>query len=364
MSDVPVAPGMTVGILGGGQLGRMLALAGAELGLSSHIYCPDAKSPAFAVAAARTVAPYDDEAALAAFADSVDIITYEFENIPAATARFLAERAPLFPGVRSLETSQDRLAEKDLMTELGIVAPAFAAVNAQADIYSALARTGRPAILKTRRLGYDGKGQAMIRTGDDPISAWRAVGEVPAILETHVAFAREVSVILARGRDGAMRAFDIAENRHEGGILSETNVPANLTPELRAEAIAIGERIAAALDHVGVLAVEMFVAATPGEPPLLVNEFAPRVHNSGHWTTDACTTSQFEQHIRAIAGWPLGDTDRHSDVVMTNLIGDAITGWRDFAGAPNTRLHLYGKAESRPGRKMGHVTRLLPPDRN
>jgi 5-(carboxyamino)imidazole ribonucleotide synthase len=363
MPETPVAPGMTVGILGGGQLGRMLALAGAELGLASHIYCPDAKSPVFAVAAARTVAPYDDEMALAAFADSVDVVTYEFENIPVATVRFLAERVAVRPGVRSLEVAQDRMAEKALMTELGIAVPAFAAVDAQSDIYSALARTGRPAILKTRRLGYDGKGQATIRPGDDPISAWRAIGEVPAILEAHVAFEREVSVILTRGRDGATRAWDLAENRHRAGILSETNVPANVTPALSAEAVAIGERIATALDHVGVMAVEMFVVAGAGQGSLLVNEIAPRVHNSGHWTTDACITSQFEQHIRAIAGWPLGDVDRHSDVVMTNLIGDAVAGWRDLAGAPNTRLHLYGKAESRPGRKMGHVTRLLPPEK-
>lgn len=359
MGDAPVTPGMTVGILGGSQLGRMLALAGAELGLSSHIYCPDPRSPAFAVAAARTVAPYDDESALAAFADSVDIVTYEFENIPAATVQYLAERVVVAPGVSSLEVSQDRLAEKQLMSNLGIAVPAFAPVSAPSDIYSALARTGRPAVLKTRRLGYDGKGQVLIRTGDDPSLAWRMIGEVPAILESFVAFEREISVILARAADGTMRAWDIAENRHEGGILSQTNVPASVSPELAARAVAIGEQIAEALGHVGVLAVELFVAATPGESQLLVNEIAPRVHNSGHWTADACITSQFEQHLRAIAGWPLGDIDRHSDVVMTNLIGDAVTAWRDLAQAPETRLHLYGKAEIRPGRKMGHVTRLI-----
>jgi 5-(carboxyamino)imidazole ribonucleotide synthase len=354
----PISPGMVVGILGGGQLGRMLALAAAELGLSCHIYCPDPKSPAFAVATARTVAPYEDEAALAAFAGTVDVVTFEFENVPVATLRFLAERVPVYPRQRSLEVAQDRFDEKRLMGELGIPVPAFAPVAVQSDIYSALARTGRPAILKTRRLGYDGKGQATIRSGDDLVAAWRSIGEAPAILEALIAFEREVSVILARARDGTMRSYDISENRHVDGILAETTVPANVTPERAAEAVAIAEKVAEALGHVGVLAVEMFVV--PGGA-LLVNEIAPRVHNSGHWTTDACITSQFEQHIRAICGWPLGDTDRHSDVVMENLIGDDIGRWPELLAEPASRLHLYGKTEARPGRKMGHVNRLRPP---
>ena len=355
-----ITPGMVVGILGGGQLGRMLALAAAELGLSCHIYCPDPKSPAFAVATARTVAPYEDEAALAAFAGAVDVVTFEFENVPVSTVRFLAERVPVFPRQRSLEVAQDRFDEKRLMGELGIPVPAFAPVAVQSDIYSALARTGRPAILKTRRLGYDGKGQATIRSGDDLVAAWRSIGEPPAILEALIAFDREVSVILARARDGTMRAYDICENRHVDGILAETTVPANVTPELAAEAVGIAEKVAEALGHVGVLAVEMFVL---GHDTLLVNEIAPRVHNSGHWTSDACVTSQFEQHIRAVCGWPLGDTDRHSDVVMENLIGDEISRWPEILAEPGARLHLYGKAEARPGRKMGHVNRLRPPEK-
>ncbi len=360
MTDRPVSPGMIVGILGGGQLGRMLALAAAEMGLSCHVYCPDQRSPAFAVAAARTIAPYDDEAALAAFAGAVDIVTFEFENVPAATVEYLAGRTTVLPGARSLSVAQDRLAEKRLMDELGIAVPAYVAVAALGDIYSALARTGRPAILKTRRLGYDGKGQAAIRSGDDPVSAWRTIGEAPAILEALVPFSREISVVLARGRDGEMRAWDISENRHTAGILDTTTVPAAVTPELAAEAVAIAEKIAAALDHVGVLAVEMFVLGEGADARLEVNEIAPRVHNSGHWTSDAARTSQFEQHLRAICGWPLGDVDRHSDVTMTNLIGDEVGLWRQLAAEPGARLHLYGKAEARPGRKMGHVNRISP----
>jgi 5-(carboxyamino)imidazole ribonucleotide synthase len=360
MIERPLTPGMIVGILGGGQLGRMLAMAAAELGLSCHIYCPDPKSPAFAVAAARTIAPYEDEAALAAFASAVDVVTYEFENVPVATARFLMQRVPVFPDSRSLEIAQDRLAEKQMMTDLGIAVPPFAAVNTQTDIYSALGRIGRPAILKTRRFGYDGKGQALIRSGDDLVAAWRAIGEAAAILEAFVVFEREISVILVRARDGTLRAYDIAENRHAGGILAETTVPAQVTPQTAAEAVAIAEKIAAALNHVGVLVVEMFVTTDGG---LLVNEIAPRVHNSGHWTSDACLSSQFEQHIRAISGWPLADTNRHSDVTMTNLIGDDVAKRAEILAEPGARLHLYGKAEARPGRKMGHVNRIRPAEK-
>ncbi len=356
----PIRPGMIVGILGGGQLGRMLALAAAEMGLSCHIYCPDPKSPAFAVAAARTVAPYDDESALAAFAGAVDVVTFEFENVPASTVTFLAERVAVFPGAPSLEIAQDRLLEKRLMEAIGVAVAPFAEVGKQADIYSAIARAGRPAILKTRRLGYDGKGQAVVRAGDDPVAAWRVVGETPAILEAYVAFEREISVILARGRDGDVRAYDIAENVHEGGILATTTVPAAVPPALAVEAVAVARRIAEALDHVGVLAVEMFVVADGSGHRLLVNEIAPRVHNSGHWTGDACLCSQFEQHIRAVAGWPLGDPSRHSDARMINLIGESVEEWPAIAAEPGARLHLYGKAEARPGRKMGHVNRIFP----
>ncbi len=361
-----LAPGMTVGILGGGQLGRMLAMAAAELGLACHIYCPDEDSPAFAVAGAFTVAAYDDEAALADFASAVDVVTYEFENVPLATAAFLDARVPVLPKPKSLEVSQDRLAEKELMGRLAIPVAAFAPVNSQADLYSALAKTGRPAILKTRRLGYDGKGQVTIRSGDDLVAAWRAVGETAAVLEALIPFEREISVILARAVDGTMRAFDIAENRHVDGILAETNVPANVTPETAAAAVAIAEKIATAIHHVGVLAVEMFVVG-PGKAgdgaQILVNEIAPRVHNSGHWTSDACLTSQFEQHIRAVAGWPLGEATRHSDVTMANLIGDEAANWAEILAEPDARLHLYGKRQARPGRKMGHVNRLRPAEK-
>jgi 5-(carboxyamino)imidazole ribonucleotide synthase len=360
MAEPRLAPGSVIGILGGGQLGRMLAMAAADLGLSCHVYCPDPISPAFAVAAAKTIAAYEDEAALAAFAAAVDLVTFEFENVPAGTAAFLASRVALAPAPECLRVAQDRLVEKEFLASLGIALPAFARVEGANDIYSAVARTGRPAILKTRRLGYDGKGQATIRSGDELPLAWRAIGEAPAVLEALVPFQREISVILARGRDGAMRAFDICENRHVNGILAETRVPAGVTPETAAEAVAIAEKIATALEYVGVLAVEMFVVAAADRPRILVNEIAPRVHNSGHWTIDAAITSQFEQHIRAVAGWPLGDSERHSDAVMTNLIGDDVALWPALLAEPNAKLHLYGKAEARPGRKMGHVTRLIP----
>ncbi len=359
MSEAGVLrPGMIVGILGGGQLGRMLAIAAAELGLSCHIYCPDPKSPAFAVAAARTIAPYDDEAALAAFAGAVDLVTFEFENIPVATVRSLEARVAVLPGSGSLEAAQDRLAEKRLIADLGMPVAPFAEVSRQADIYSALARTGRPAILKSRRLGYDGKGQALIRGGDDPVAAWRAIGETPAILEAFVAFEREVSVVLARGRDGAVAAFDVTENVHENGILATSTVPSSLPEDVAAEAVAMATRIAAVVGHVGVLAVEMFVVPGEGRPRLVVNEIAPRVHNSGHWTSDAAASSQFEQHIRAIAGWPLGAVTRHGDAVMTNLIGPAVEGWQPLLAEAGVHLHLYGKAQALPGRKMGHYTRV------
>jgi len=362
MNDtLPVTPGMTIGILGGGQLGRMLALAAAELGLSCHIYCPDPESPAFAVAARRTIASYDDETALAAFAETVSVVTFEFENVPAATARYLAARVPVLPNPDALEVAQDRLAEKELITRLGIPVAPYAEVNELAGIYSAMAKTGRPAVLKTRRLGYDGKGQAVIRAGDDPVTAWRAIGEQPALLEAFVAFEREVSVILARGRDGAIRAYDLVENEHHAGILARSTVPAAVSAGIAAEAAAIGEKIAVALDFVGVLAVEMFVNGPAASPRLLVNEIAPRVHNSGHWTQDGCYVSQFEQHMRAVAGWPLGDPTRHSNVTMTNLLGDDVAAWASLAAEPGARLHLYGKREARPGRKMGHVNRIRGP---
>ena len=359
--DAPlVPPGGTVGILGGGQLGRMLATAAAELGISAHIYSPEADSPAFAVARAHSCAAWDDTAALSAFAAAVDVITFEFENIPAATAEFLATLRPAFPPPNALAVAQDRLSEKHLFERLGVRVAPFAEVNTESDLKSALERIGRPAVLKTRRLGYDGKGQATIRAGDDPGVAWRAIGGAPAILEQHLAFERELSVAIARARNGSTAIYDVSENRHVEHILSTATVPATISRALTAEAREIANRIAEGLDYVGVLAVELFVVNDKTGPKLLANEIAPRVHNSFHWTQDACIVSQFEQHIRPVCGWPLGDPGRHSDAEMTNLIAAAVDDWHDLAAEPGARVHLYGKAEARPGRKMGHITRTRP----
>ncbi len=356
----PVAPDGTIGILGGGQLGRMLALAAAELGLSCHIYSPERDSPAFAVAKEHTRADWNDEAALGAFAAGVHVITFEFENVPAATAAFLAKHRPVFPRPDVLAITQDRLAEKKLFARLSIDTPVFAEVNSAAGIAPALAQIGRPAVLKTRRLGYDGKGQAKIGQDDDHAAAWKAVGAAPSILEQLVPFEREISVGVARGIGGAIAPFDISENEHRDHILATARVPAAISDEIAEQARDIGRRIAEGLDHVGMLAVELFVVAGASGPRLLANEIAPRVHNSFHWTQDACIASQFEQHVRAICGWPLGDPARHSDAEMTNLVGGAEEDWQALAAEPGARLHLYGKAESRPGRKMGHVTRIFP----
>jgi 5-(carboxyamino)imidazole ribonucleotide synthase len=355
-----LTPGSTIGILGGGQLGRMLALAAARLGLKCHIFCPDPESPAFDVAAARSWAAYEDEAALDAFARAVDVVTYEFENVDVKAAERLARQVHVRPGPRALAVSQDRLTEKAFLHELGIATAPFAAVESAASLGAALASLDTPAILKTRRLGYDGKGQAMIRSDADAATALAAVRNAPAILEGFVAFSREVSVIAARGLDGSFAVYDVAENLHRAGILATSTVPARLRPETAAEAQRIAQKILAALDYVGVIGVEFFVTEGGGSERLLVNEFAPRVHNSGHWTEDACAVSQFENHIRAVAGWPLGPATRHSDVVMQNLIGAEAADWLRLAADPEARLHLYGKREARPGRKMGHVNRVSP----
>jgi 5-(carboxyamino)imidazole ribonucleotide synthase len=338
----------------------MLAMAAAEMGLRVHVYTPPGDNPATDVAHASTIAAWDDFAALDAFAAAVDIVTYEFENIPVATAEYLASRRPLRPGVKALAVAQDRHNEKWLAVGLDIRVPSFAKVDTDADLQAALAQMGMPAILKTRRLGYDGKGQAVIRDDADAKRAFAAIGGVPAIVEAMVPFTREISVLIARGVDGETAAFDVPENNHKAGILDTSTVPAAIAPRLAARAITIGERIADRLDYVGLLAVELFVVGEGDDATLLFNEIAPRVHNSGHWTTDACLVSQFEQHIRAIAGWPLGDPRRHSDAVMTNLIGADADTWPAVAAEPGARLHLYGKAESRPGRKMGHVNRIRP----
>ncbi|MGE0006206.1 MAG: 5-(carboxyamino)imidazole ribonucleotide synthase [Parvibaculaceae bacterium] len=353
-------PNSVIGILGGGQLGRMLALAAARLGLRCHIFAPEPDSPAFQVAAARTCAGYDDAAALEAFAAAVDVVTYEFENVPAGTAALLGRRKPLAPGAEVLATSQDRLAEKTFLAGIGLVTAPFADVDGPDGLERAVGRIGRPAILKTRRLGYDGKGQVAIKA-DTPLErAWAAIGSRPAILEGFVDFEKELSVIAARGWDGAVAVYDVPENRHADHILRESIVPAAVAPGIEAEAREIAARITGALDYVGVIGVELFLARAGGRDRLVVNEIAPRVHNSGHWTMDACLVSQFEQHVRAVAGWPLGSPERHSDVVMTNLLGEEARAWRDLARTPHAGVHLYGKREIRPGRKMGHVNRLTP----
>jgi 5-(carboxyamino)imidazole ribonucleotide synthase len=349
-----------IGILGGGQLGRMLALAAAKLGFRTHIYCPDADSPAFHVAGRHMIAPYEDHAALAAFAETIDVVTYEFENVPADTAAALMRHVPVVPKPSVLDITQDRLTEKSFVRSLGIGVPAFEAISTGQEIAAAASRIGYPAILKTRRFGYDGKGQALIADASAISSAWAAIGARPAILEACIPFEREISVILARGRDGTIRIFDIPENRHEHHILRSSRVPAGIDDEVAGRAAALSSALAKALDYVGVMAVELFLLADGDRQRLLVNEIAPRVHNSGHWTEDACDFSQFDLHIRAIAGWPLPDLQRHSDVVMTNLLGAEEKDWLALAGEPHAVLHLYGKKESRPGRKMGHVNRLQP----
>lgn len=352
-------PGDTIGILGGGQLGRMIALSCAQLGLKTHILCPEADSPAFQVSDGHICAAYDDEAALAELARIADVVTYEFENVPLATAQFLSARVPVRPGPRALEVSQDRLAEKTFVQALGIDTAPFAAVDSLADLEAAVAQIGLPAVLKTRRFGYDGKGQITLRDGADLAAAWEGIGKQSAILEGFVNFRREVSVVAARREDGAFAAFDVTENVHRNHILHTSTVPASVSAETARAARGIACKIAGALEYVGVFAVELFVSECGLGEWLIVNEIAPRVHNSGHWTMDAAATSQFEQHVRAVAGWPLGDTRLTGPVEMLNLIGDDVNDWHRHLADPSARLHLYGKAEARPGRKMGHVNRLL-----
>ena len=359
-----IAPGATIGILGSGQLGRMLAMAASSLGLKTHVFAPDS-GPACDVATWSTLAPYDDAAALADFAAAVAVVTYEFENVPAATAAFLSARRPVLPDADALATTQDRLAEKDFLNGLGIGTALYRAVEDGGNLARAVAQIGRPSILKTRRFGYDGKGQAVVREGADLASAFRSLGAHPCILEGVVPFAREISVIAARGRDGSFAAWDVCENEHDHHVLSRTRAPARIAGATADAAIAIARKIVDALGYVGVIAVEMFVVEerpVDGSPieRLVVNEIAPRVHNSGHWTIDGAVTSQFTQHIRAVCGWPLGSPRRHGRIEMTNLIGADVNRWRDILGDGAAALHIYGKHEARPGRKMGHVTRILP----
>ncbi len=349
--------GATIGILGGGQLGRMLSVAASRLGFRVHVFEPGAQPPAGDVAHQVTTAAYDDTDALHAFAQSVDVITYEFENIPTAALDLLEALKPIRPGRRALAVSQDRLTEKQFLRDLGLQTAAFAAVATSDEMDQAVATIGAPSILKTRRFGYDGKGQARLRSVDDAAGAFSAMAGAPAVLEGFVDFTHEVSVIAARGTDGAVACFDPGENLHRDGILHTTTVPARLSASQRMDAVLLAGKILNALEYVGVLGVELFV--TPSG--LIVNEIAPRVHNSGHWTQNGCLIDQFEQHIRAVVGWPLGDGSRHSDVVMENLIGPDMDRLPTLMADPKTALHLYGKAQVKPGRKMGHVNRITGP---
>lgn len=355
----PLEPGDTIGILGGGQLGRMLAQSAASLGLKAHIYSPEPDSPAFDVSATYTIAPYEDADALDRFASSVAAVTYEFENVPAPTAKRLEERVPVRPGVRALEISQDRLFEKKFLSGAGVAIAGFADIGSQDDLTGALERFGGTGVLKTRRFGYDGKGQIMIRQPSDAVGAYERLGSVPAVLEELIGFSCEVSVIVARDVDGTCASYDIARNHHEDHILKTSTVPAGVSATTIETARQMAEQIVARLEYVGVMGVEMFLVADGMGERLLVNEIAPRVHNSGHWTQDACLTSQFDQHIRAVAGWPLGSSARHSDAVMENLIGFEAENWHEILKDPAARLHLYGKTEIRAGRKMGHVNRIM-----
>lgn len=354
MADA-LAPGAVIGIIGGGQLGRMTALAAAPLGFRCHIYTPEENSPAAQVAERTTVASYDDEKALAEFAASVDVITYEFENIPVDTVDRLSKLAPVRPRPSVLAVSQHRVAEKDFARDAGAGTAPYRHVTSLDQLRSAVAEIGRPSVLKTCRFGYDGKGQVKISEQTDLEEAWRALDTDDAVLEGFVDFEKEISVIVARGLDGRSLAFPVAENHHVDHILSTSTVPAAIPAETETAARKVAEALAQRLDIVGLLAVEMFVTAGGG---VLVNEVAPRPHNSGHWSQDGCATSQFEQFVRAVTGLPLGPVDVLFPTVMQNLIGDEVEQWKSIVAEPDAKLHLYGKAEARPGRKMGHVNRV------
>ena len=354
----PLPPNATIGIVGGGQLGRMSAMAAARLGYRCHILTPEEDSPAGQVSARTFLGDYEDPALLRAFAESVDVVTFEFENVSAEGLDLLQSIRPVRPSPSVLRISQDRCVEKAFLNEAGVPTASWVAIRSRADLHASVARVGLPGLLKTTRGGYDGKGQAALRSVSDLNTVWEQLEPKPLILERFVAFEREISVIVARGLDGSSVAFDPVENHHQDGILSQTRAPAPISIEVAQRATSMALQVAEALQLVGLLAVEMFVAADGG---VLVNEIAPRPHNSGHWTIDACPASQFELHIRAVAGLPLNPAVRHSDAVMRNLIGpDQVAQWSTILATPGLVPHLYGKAEARPGRKMGHVTKLYP----
>jgi 5-(carboxyamino)imidazole ribonucleotide synthase len=352
-----LAPGATIGILGGGQLGRMTALAAARLGYRCHIFVDEPDSPAAQVCGAATVAEFSDREALERFAGAIDVATFEFENIPARAVRWVAALKPVLPRPEILEIAQDRLREKDFLRTIGIQTTAYRGISDPTVLLRAMRDLGYPAVLKTVRLGYDGKGQVTLTSEIKAEEAWRRMGGEIGILESFVDFTCEISVIVARGANGAWAAYPPVENQHVNHVLETTIAPARIPAETAMRSEEIARHVAEKLDLVGVLAVEMFVTQA-GE--LLVNEIAPRPHNSGHWTIDACYTSQFEQLVRAICGLPLGSVEHHSDALMQNLLGSDVANWRDALNDPLAKLHLYGKTEIQPGRKMGHITRLVP----
>ncbi|MCE7028342.1 5-(carboxyamino)imidazole ribonucleotide synthase [Jiella avicenniae] len=354
---MPLKPGSTIGIVGGGQLGRMLAMAAARFGYKIAVLDPDSACPASQVANTTVVGPYDDEACLKRLASLSDVVTYEFENVAVEPLRQALGQTPLFPSAEALEVSQDRVVEKAFLNGIGVATAEWRAIDRADELGHALLDLGGDCILKTRRFGYDGKGQARISAETTFTDAFEAIGSVPAILEKKVPFSFEMSVVAARGRSGEIAAFDPAENVHSLGILKTSTVPGKVTPALAEAAGEIAATILAKLDYVGVIGVEFFVSR---DGALLVNEIAPRVHNSGHWTEAACLASQFEQHVRAVAGLPLASPERHFDCVMENLIGDDVGRFAGLVAEPRSLLHLYGKAEARRGRKMGHVTRVTP----
>jgi 5-(carboxyamino)imidazole ribonucleotide synthase len=358
MSALPLPPGSTIGILGGGQLGRMLALAAGRLGFDVAILEPQPNAPASRVAAHTVVGAYDDPAALAELAKLASVVTYEFENVPAAAVEHLTSLGVhVAPGALALAVAQDRVEEKTFLNGAGVPTVAFAAADSAEAAHEAVAAMGAPVLMKTRREGYDGKGQRWVEHVADAGAAFEAVGGKPVILEAPADFVRELSVIAARGRDGEIAVYPLAENHHEKGVLRRSFAPADVSRETSAQAERIAAQILSALDYVGVIGIELF-ELKGGK--LLVNEIAPRVHNTGHWTMDGCEVDQFEQHIRAVAGWPLGPTHAHARVEMLNLLGHEADAWAKLAGEPETRVHLYGKRDARPGRKMGHVNRLRP----
>ncbi len=351
---IVLEPGQTIGILGGGQLGRMLSQAASRLGLKTHIYSPSAACPAAHVASRLTEGAYDDAAGVIAFAQQCDAVTYEFENVPSVSAKAASSVCPLRPGARALDVSQDRLSEKTfLRDQVGVEVAGFEAVNSIHDLRRAVKKLGLPTVLKTRRFGYDGKGQMIIRNESDIEAAWDKLSPAPCILEAFIPFSREVSVIAARAQDGDFKAYPLIENVHQNHILHTSSAP---TTDDTGEAQIIASKILGQLDYVGIMGVEFFQMS---DGKLVVNEVAPRVHNSGHWTQNAGCTDQFEQHIRAVAGWPLGDTIPKHGVIMTNLIGEDATTWQSLAQAADTHIHLYGKSEVRAGRKMGHINKII-----